>query len=316
MTTKFKEYAAHIQKHGIARTNRFQVIIPVPEALNKKIAIPGAEQSKLAKAIGAIVKVVRIFTGPASTSFTRGLALMCSQTELPGKTINTTESKYNGDVLKVASSVMYGNQQFTFKVSSDMHEKNIIDSWMALAIDPKTHELEYYDNYVMPITIYQLDSNDNIVHGVILYDAFPVMSNPLTLSNAEMNNTHELMVQFAYKRWENLDLSADSNNKFKSLSQTPLGPWLAPILSNPIVQRGLDYVKQNTGLDVEGEAVGIYNQVNKVVENTVGLSIGKSTSMINGIKVKMEGNSKVKSNDKTKLTGYINGVLNIFGSGK
>lgn len=311
--SSFKQFAAHVQKHGLARTNRYQVIIPLPEKLNNTLTQEGANRSKLAKAIGEVVKVVRIFTGPASTEFTRGLDLMCTQTELPGKTINTVEGKYNGDVFKVGQSITYGNQQFTFKVSSDMYEKNILDSWMNLIIDPTTHEIGYYADYVVPVTIFQLDANDNITHGVILYDAYPVMCNPLILSNTEMNNVHELMTQFTYKRWENFDLKNLTSNKFGGLAQTPLGPYLTPILSNPIVQRGLEYIKNTTGMDLEGEGVNVFNQVNDIVEKSTGLSIGRTVSIINKTKVDMENNSKVTTNDKTKLTGYINGLLNIIG---
>lgn len=313
----YKKFAAHVQKHGFARTNRFRIVIPLPSKLNSQFnaELNKPNKSKLAQAIGSIVKVIRIFTGPANTEFTRGLELMCMQTELPGKTINTTDGKYNGDVFKVGHSITYGNQQFTFKVSSDMYEKNILDAWMNLIVNPQTHEIGYYSEYVTDINIYQLDAEDNIVHGVVLHEAYPVMANPLVLSNTEMNNVHELMTQFAYKRWSNYDVSKEKSNFFGSLSKTPLGPYLTPILSNPIVQRGLEYVKQNTGLDVEGEGVKIYNQVNKVVENAVGLSIGRTTSILNNTKVKMEGNNKVSSSDKTKLTGYINGAINIFGGG-
>jgi hypothetical protein len=311
----YKQFAAHIQKHGLARTNRFKIIIPLPEKLNEKFNSVSASpnKSKLAEAIGSIVKVVRIFTGPGNTEFTRGLEIMCMQTELPGKTINTSEGKYNGDVFKVGSSITYGNQQFTFKVSQDMYEKNILDAWMNLIVDPITHEVGYFKDYAVSITVFQLDAEDNITHGVILHDAFPVMTNPMVLSNAEMNNVHELMTQFAYKRWENYDVSQEKDNFFGSLSRTPLGPYLTPILSNPVVQRGLEYLKQNTGLDLEGEGVNVYNQVNKIIENSVGLSAGRTVSLINKTKVSMESNNKVTPNDKSKLSTYINGALNIFG---
>lgn len=308
----FKEFAANVGKHGLARTNRFQVIIPLPDKMSQAFANQD-NRSPLVKAIGEVSKVIRIFTGPANTQFTRGLELMCSQTELPGKTINTTDTKYNGDTYKVGNSIMYGNQQFSFRVSADMYEKTIIDAWMNLIVNPATYEVGYYDDYTVPITINQLDTNDNIVHSVMLYDAYPVIANPLVLSNAEMGNVHELMTIFAYKRWQNLDLQEKKGGLLDKISQTPLGPYLTPILSNPVVQRGLEYVEQNTGLDIEGEAVGIYNQVNGVIENATGVSINKSASIMNGIKVDMQSNPKVTAPNKSTLTNYIDGALKIFG---
>jgi hypothetical protein len=309
----FKEYSAHLRKNGLARTNRFQVLIPLPEKLQQELAVAEKDVSPLQRTIGEIVKVIKIFTGPTSTEYTRGLDMMCSQTELPGKIINIAETKNNGDTWKVGQSVTYGNQQFVFKVSNDMIEKDIIDKWMAMVIDPTTHEVGYLKDYSVSITIYQLDMSDRITHAVVLRDAYPVMTNPLTLSNLDQNNVHELMTQFTYRSWYNASIEQANPNDVSSLSQTPLGPLLAPILSNPVVQRGLEYVKQNTGLDLEGEAVNIYNQVNQVIINTTGESIGKTTSILNKTLVDLDLNSNINPANKLKLGNYITGALDKLG---
>lgn len=301
-------------QNGLARTNRFQVLIPVPTAM---IQPPGKEDeqpesmfSKLKGYYKEAMKVIRIFKGGGGSEFTRGLDLMCSQTELPGKTVNTSETKYNGDVHKIGNSLMYGNQQFTFKVSRDMYEKTIIDQWMNLIIDPTTHEIGYLKDYAVNINVYQLDESDAIMHAIELVDAFPVMMNPLTLSNNEHNNTHELMVQFAYRKWQNLDLTAEAGNGLDSLLDTPLGPYLAPVLSNPVVQRGLDYVKNATGLDLEGEAVNIYNQVDDIVKNTTGESINKSVGLLNGIKASLDVNDLITRPQVGQLFDLVEGTIN------
>lgn len=309
----FKQYTAGIIKNGLAPTNRFQVLIPVPASLlpSEKPAADGIGSglSKLQKYFGEAVKVVRIFTGGGSTEYTRGLDLMCSQTELPGKTINTSETKYNGDVYKIGQSLMYGNHQFTFKVSGDMYEKTIVDSWMNLVINPETHEVSYLSDYAVTINIFQLDQRDKIVHAVSLIDAFPVMMNPLTLSNNEHNNTHELMVQFAYRRWVNLDLSAEAGNNLGGLMDTPFGPYLAPFLSNPVVQRGLEYVKNATGLDLEGEAMNIYKQVDDIVQATTGESVNKTVGLLNTIKASVDVNDNISSTDAAKLLDLLDGTI-------
>lgn len=307
----FKEHTAHILKHGVSRTNRFQVLIPVPAKMQQAVTSDAElkKKSKLQEYFAEAVKVIQVFTGGGSTEFTRGLDLMCSQTELPGKTINVSETKYNGDVRKVGNSIMYGNQQFVFKVSKDMYEKNIIDEWMNLIIDPKTHEIGYYDDYVVDLTVYQLDVNDNIVHAIVLEDAFPVMSNPLTLSNLESNNAHELMVQFAYKKWRNAENEDEPSSDLDSLLDTPLGPYLSPILSNPVVQRGIEYVENATGIDLTGEAMNIYNQVDDIVKATTGESINKSVSLLNSIKATIGINENVTPTQITGLLDLIEGTI-------
>lgn len=308
-----KEYTSNILQNGLARTNRFQVIIPVPTIPELTAAAEDDSDSVFGKArgyIGEAMKVIRIFTGGGTAEYTRGLDLMCSQTELPGKTINTSETKYNGDVHKIGNSLMYGNQQFTFKVSRDMYEKTIIDQWMNMVVDPETHEIAYLDTYAVSINIFQLDESDQIMQAIELVDAFPVMVNPLTLSNSEHNNTHELMVQFAYRKWRNIDLSGEPGNGLDSLMDTPLGPYLAPILTNPVVQRGLDYVKNATGIDLEGEAVNVYNQIDDIVKNTTGESINKSVGLLNQIKASLDVNDLLTRPQQEGLFDLVEGTIN------
>lgn len=306
----FQESAAYIRKHGLARTNRFRVLIPIPQKLLADTVSKDEDKSKLAESLGNVVKVIKIFAGSSSSDIARGLDVMCNQTELPGKTINLSETKYNGDVLKSGHSIMYAQQQFTFKVSRDMHEKNIIDAWSNMIVNPETHEVGYLEDYAVSINIFQLDSQDRIVHGIKLEDAFPVLTNPLTLSNTEMNNVHELMAQFAYRRWSNIELEdIVSGTATSSLMQTPLGPYLAPILSNPAIQRALEYVKDVSGLDLEGEAVNIYNQIDKVVSQVTGDSINKTISILIQMKSAIKHNSRITDNQIAQLIDFIDGIL-------
>lgn len=307
--TGFQEHTAHILKHGLSRTNRFRVIIQLPQKIVDNTAEEAKKSSKLAEWFGEAIKVVKIFTGNGTADFTRGLDIMCSQTALPGKMINVSETKYNGDTLKAGYSIMYGQQQFTFKVSRDMYEKNIIDSWMNLVVDPNTHEIGYHSSYATNIVIHQLNNRDQVVHSVMLEDAWPVNVNELVLSNLETNNTHELMVQFAYRKWKNVDLDTSGNGLIDKLSQTPFGPFLAPILSNPAVQKGLEYLEEQTGIDLEGEAVNIYNQVDKIVRETTGESINQTITLINGIKANLDLVENISPTQLAKLMDLIDGTI-------
>lgn len=309
---KHDTYASHVQnilKNGLARTNRFQVIIPLPQKIVDDTAEEAQKSSELSKWFGEAIKVVKIFTGKGSAEFTRGLEIMSVQTSLPGKTLNISETKYNGDTLKSAYSILYGQHQFTFKVSRDMYEKTIIDRWMNIIVDPNTHEVGYHQTYAVDIIINQLDESDKVVKSIMLEDAWPVNVNELTLSNLEFNNTHELMVQFAYRKWKDVDIDTSGNGLLDKLSQTPLGPYLTPILSNPAVQKGLEYLEQTTGIDLEGEAVNIYNQVDKIVRETTGESINSSVTLLNGIMANLHLTEGLTNSQIAKLMELITGTI-------
>ena len=302
----------NILKNGLSRTNRFQVIIELPQKIVDNTEKEAKKSSELAKWFGEAVKIVKIFTGNGAADYTRGLDIMCAQTSLPGKMINVSETRYNGDTVKAGHSILYGQHQFTFKVSTDMFEKTIIDNWMNIVVNPNTHEVGYHRDYATNIIINQLNTNDQIVKSIMLEDAWPVNVNELIVSNLEFNNTHELMVQFAYRRWKDVDLDTTGNGLLDKLSQTPFGPYLAPILSNPAVQKGLEYLKENTGLDLEGEAVNIYNQVDKIVKETTGESLGSATSLLNGIKANLGLAENISPDQIVKLSEIIDGTIGKF----
>jgi hypothetical protein len=308
MSNSLQRYIAYITKHSISRSNRFQVIIPLPAAMQK--AVTDANQSKLNRILNSdVVKIIRSFLSGNSTETTRALEMMTEQTELPGKQITTSDIKYNGDFYKLPYSIVYAAQQFTFVVSRDMYEKNIIDEWMNLIYDPVTHEVGYHDDFVTNIIINQLDVADNVVHSVLLRDAFPMISNPLVVSNAENDQAHRLMCMFAYRRWERLYENENLKTGVSRLAETPLGPFVAPILSNPAIQRALDVFKANTGIDLEGEAVAVYNQVDRIVQNTTGTSINKSASLIEQIRARTLNNDKISNQQKAELIAFIDTLL-------
>lgn len=310
-----QEHFAHVLKHGLSRSNRFQILIPLPQALLGKSA--NIEQSKTSTSMfGDVIKLISSFNG-TSTEVTRGLDLMIESTELPGKNLNTSDIRYNGDFYKIPYSVVYPAQQFTFRVSRDLHEKNLIDEWMNKIYNPITHEVAYMDDYCTNITINQLDEQDRIVYSVLLRDAFPMMCNPLNLSNEESNQFHRLATMFAYRRWERVGEGENMGQTglLGSLSQTVLGPIVTPILSNPVVKEALSTFEGYTGINLEGEAVGIYNQINQVLLQTTGTSINDTAGLIGQIRAGIAVNGKLNNTQKAELIQIATGVLGALNKG-
>lgn len=309
MANEFQEHISHLLKHGVARSNRFQLLIPLPNELLSRVS--NTAQSKTSSILGGgdVLSLISSFVGGSSNDVTRGLNLMIEQTEIPGKNLTTSDIKYNGDFYRHAYAIVYGMLPFTFKVSRDMYEKNIIDEWMNIIIDPRTHEVRYMDDYVVDITINQLDEQDNVVYSVVLKDCFPTMCNPMTSSNEEMNVVHRLMCMFSYRRWERVGERENQNGPYASLSQTVFGPILAPILSNPAIQKALDIFENATGIDLEGEAVNIYNQVENIVRATTGSSVNTSVGVLEEIKARTENNQKIEPLQKAKVLEVIENAI-------
>lgn len=302
-----QEHIAYVRQNGLARTNRFQTLIPLPNVISN----PSSPEKKDPTFISEVVKYINVINKTSDIDRMRGLDLMCEQSEIPGKSLTTSDMRYNGDFIKQPNGIIYGIQPFTFHVGREMYEKNIIDEWMNKIIDVNKYEIAYYDDYTVDITINQLDTNGNVVYSVILEEAYPTVCNPLTLSNSEQNNTHRLMVQFTYRRFRRVGAD-DDDGLADRISETPFGPILAPILSNPIVKQGLDILEQDYGIDLEGEALNMYNMIDQIVRNSTDQSIGKLLSSINAIRASIEVTDKISDFQKAGLLKMVNDLIKKY----
>lgn len=278
-----KEYIGYVTSKGLARANRFAVVINLPSNL-------------------------------ANAENTKVLSLMCNQTDLPSKTINTSETKYNGDIRKYASGKTYYQHQFVFNVSSDMVEKEIMDAWMDFII-PESHELVYLSEYATDIEVYQLNTKDEPVHGVKLKKCFPVVANPLTVTNADSNTVHHLMVQFSYQSWETI-LSTSNVSNVKNSSEGITGTLLNQRGTIKAESFFVDEIERNVGelidenLDDIGklspEARTVVNKLNKVLGLT---DKDNSDSIITDI-TSLKANDIIKNiTDRRKVDGLIDSAV-------
>jgi len=306
----------HVTKYGLARTNRFNVIITLPETLQALLNEKKGEDQDggnfLKPIIGEFgVDLVKAYLG-SGVEVVRGLDIMCDSAEFPGKSLSMSETKYNSDYINLPYGITYAPIDITFVVSRDFLEKNILDEWQNLIVDPLTHDVGYFDEFVSPsIEIQQLNEQDRTTHKVLLKDAFPSEISSMPLSNQDGDNFHRVTVTFIYRTWQNSDVTQPSG--VAALSETPLGPLVTPILGNPAVQKALGFVEQQTGLNFEGEAVNIYNQVDDIVRNTTGQSTGKSVGLLNGIKAQTALNDFVSSDQKAKVFELIDGTIGRLG---
>ena len=51
--------------------------------------------------------------------------------------------------------------------------KRYFEVWQRLSYDNVTWSMQYYENYIGAVQIFQLDEEDNIMYGVELVEAFP-----------------------------------------------------------------------------------------------------------------------------------------------
>jgi hypothetical protein len=180
---------------GLARTNRFVVIITPPRALNQSLLN---------------INISDIATNLLSGGFSlkslindpRDIALLCESCSIPGKQMETEETVTMRKPYKVASGYSFEDVQMSFIGTNDYRLKKMFDAWQALAVDPVTYRLNYARNYKSTVIIQQLNTKNLPTFGVTLVNAFPVAVNSVEFSNTEDNAFVKINVTFNFDEIE------------------------------------------------------------------------------------------------------------------
>ena len=223
-------------KDGLAKTARFEVVLPIPPYINQFIGnsviekilnFPNSIFNDVTDAIGSAFGrggQQDEFSRTSNASVSRYLALQCESAELPGKTLATQDVKIYGPTFKVPYQTQYGDTTLTFLCTNDFYERKLFDRWMEAIMPSDTNNLRYAkDNatrYMTNIKIIQYDEFIKQIYAVELIDAFPIGIAAQGLSWSD-EAFHRLQVQFAYQKYRviydgNYNLAAAATALFGS----------------------------------------------------------------------------------------------------
>ena len=140
----------------------------------------------------------------------REISLACENISFPGRNIDTTtDTNIYGPTREIASGFSYAEVSATFRCSSDMKEKLYFETWQKQSFNTQTWSMQYYEDYIGAVQIFQLDENNNRKYGVELVEAFPKTIGAMTLDYSNGNEINKLPVTFSYRWWKNLNDEAD-----------------------------------------------------------------------------------------------------------
>ena len=204
--TSIGRFISEINKgEGVARSNRFLIRLFPPDQ-----SVSDAARS----VIGA---------NPLETnSMIRNVELMCTQVKLPHRDVLTTNHVTYGPGRKMPYAYAYGSEiDCMFIGDKFLRQRAFFENWQLKMHSLSTHHLEYYDDYVGSMEIYQLGSfkeddgdnayidNHRITYGVKLHEVYPetigeIQYQSLTDDMIPM----DIPVKFAYRTWENITLDS------------------------------------------------------------------------------------------------------------
>ena len=101
---------------------------------------------------------------------------------------------------------VFANFQKMFFLSchNDMREKTFFENWQKLAFNHQTFAVNYYDDYVGTIQIYQLDQKNNRRYGAELVECFPKTIGEQKLSGDKASAVQTVDITFSFRYWKNL----------------------------------------------------------------------------------------------------------------
>jgi hypothetical protein len=165
---------------GLARTNRYDIVLTAPPSIDIAGIIPGQQ-----------------------------LAILCEQVQLPGLSINTAPIRTFGEVRETPYEFNYEPINMSFYVDNKMGVKIFFDKWIKSIQNGTERTFAYYTDYICPqIDIYVQDTLDNDRYLVRLYEAYPKSVGVVQMDYAS-KDVMKLTVQMVFKHWRASEESFD-----------------------------------------------------------------------------------------------------------
>ena len=207
-------------KDGLAKTCRYEVILPIPPYINEFIGnsilekilnFPNSIFSEVSDAINSAFGRNSgngdEYSKSSNSSMSRNLALQCEAAELPGKTLTTADVKIYGPTFKIPYQTQYSDTSLTFLCTNEFYERKLFDRWMEAIHPSDTNNLRFpkgnKSRYMTNIKIIQYDDFIKQIYAVELIDAFPIGVAPQSLSWGD-DAFHRLQISFAYQKYRTI----------------------------------------------------------------------------------------------------------------
>lgn len=189
-----EDFISQIKTRGLARTNRYEVMIPFPQPDPR----------------GQLKNIANLF---------------CDAVTLPGAALSTTPMKTFGETREMPYEKIYDNVTMSFYVDSGLDIKVAFEDWMEKIFDTTTRTIGYYNNYITDVDIYIKNVDGTTPYKIRLHEAYPKALNSIQL-DTNNKDIMKMTLTLQYKYWTSM--TEDVINSY-----TPTGYWNANGLQRP-----------------------------------------------------------------------------------
>ena len=225
--------AAMASSEGYARPNRFAIRIFPPSDLKQLIETKNSTTMREGETFDDNLRGVSNHGFMArniqnlNQTIGRQVNIHCETVNMPGRDLQQQEVQYGTDVKRqmVQSHTYEGNTSATFYADKYLRERQFMEFWQNIAVDPVTHTAGYYDDYVGKMHIYQLcaDSEkdrDMPTYAIEALDVYPATIGQIEYGYGKANEVARVTVEFAYKSWRNMGLETTTGLDYGHAMQT------------------------------------------------------------------------------------------------
>ena len=215
--TSIGRFITEINKgEGVARANRFLIrLFPPRDTFERKV---GTDKDVILVDKDSLLN---------ETGMKNNVELMCTQAKLPHRDVLTQNYVTYGPGRKMPYAYAYGsNIECTFMGDKFLRQRAFFETWQRRIYNLATHNLNYYDDYVGTMEIYQLgqyretdkespDDNYRMTYGVRLHEVYPetigeIQYQALTDDVIPM----DIPITFAFRTLENITLDSINGVEF------------------------------------------------------------------------------------------------------
>lgn len=194
-------FLANVGEGSFARPNRYLIVIYPPVSLIES-------QNEL-----------------TSPQMLRNVGMMCNKIEFPSRDINSQEVITYGPKRNMPYAYSFpGSIEATFYSDKYLKQRAFFENWQLQMFNSDTHNMNFYQNYIGQMDIYQLSTimkydddadlalpTTEITYAVRLYEVYPETISTVGLGMADNDSITEIPIKLSYRTWRNLSLEGIQN---------------------------------------------------------------------------------------------------------
>ncbi len=196
------------QGEGLGRPSRYLVVIHLPKPITTLAANRGTDP--IATRQGTNTPPMNDLE---SANMTRNVGMMCNKITMPNRDINTATHLMYGPAREMPYAYSFSGQvECTFYGDKFNRQRLFFENWQKKIVDIKSHDLNYYKDYVGTVDILQLGAfssqqdRDRVTYAVRLNEVYVQTVGSYDLQYSATDQGLNIPVTLNFRTWHNLTI--------------------------------------------------------------------------------------------------------------